>query len=461
MYLSDFLLKDKNIVVLSGVNSSGSPIFKNFIDQFSNFSEQDFENFWKIYFIALIYEHFIKEEKFREKLSLCDNEIKKFKQECSIAGIPEIPEKQDRKNLIGWILGDGIKKIGVKIEPNTNTFTPEIEFKESTIKSSRENKKSLYIDKIGKALETLLLKSGFKIWIVLDRLDEVFDRYTAIEFKGLRGLLMAYKSFDIGKNDNLIRVKIFLRDDIINFLTDAQFYKTLFPGKEMPPLAAATHILSRQSPTLSWTEDEIEQLVLNRLILSSTDLRDHLSIPYKFQKENDYEFSTRIKESMREKDVRKSYWNKIFPVRIQTQASLKWIFSHLKDSNDIVTPRSVIDMLEGALDYQKKKLRTDFGDTTMIFSLESLKAGLEMASKNKLIKDIYNEFPKEQEYIKALEKFGKHKLSPAQLETLYGKNWEGIALGLGRIGILKFVKNSRDYRIVFLFRPALNITYVY
>ena len=136
-----------------------------------------------------------------------------------------------------------------------------------------------------------------------------------------------------------------MRDDIINFLTDAQFYKTIFPRKEMPPLVAATHILSRQSPTLSWTEDEIEQLILNRLILSSADLRSYLSVPDKFEKENDFEFSMRIKESMRDKEVRKNYWNKIFPKRMQTQNSLKWLFSHLKDSNDIVTPRSAIDMV--------------------------------------------------------------------------------------------------------------------
>lgn len=60
----------------------------------------------------------------------------------------------------------------------------------------------------------------------------------------------------------------------------------------------------------------------------------------------------------------------------------------------MVTPRSVIDMLEGSFDHQKK-IRTNFDDSSETFPVEALKEGIDVASKVKLEKDIYNEFPGE------------------------------------------------------------------
>ena len=86
--LSDHLLLNENIVILSGVNSAGESIFNEFKKDFSIFSEHDFETFWKFYFISLIKNEFLKDEKFQEKLSLCDKEVGNFVMECQKAGIP-------------------------------------------------------------------------------------------------------------------------------------------------------------------------------------------------------------------------------------------------------------------------------------------------------------------------------------------------------------------------------------
>ena len=460
--ISEVLLMERRLIVLTGVNSTGESIFNAFKKQLSEFSERDFEIFWKFYFITLIYNGFIKEDKFLTELSSHKEEIDKFISECEKAGIPNIPAKQNKIQIIEWVLNNFPKKkissLSTKLSMDTKnptllTIEPKVEFeKEGGVKKSEKNiRDSVYVNAICKSLSILLKKSGFKIWIILDRLDEVFDRYSPVEFNGLRGLLIAYKNFVIDDDSNLFRIKLFLRDDIVDFLTNDKVYKKYFKGKEIPPLPAATHIFARQSPILNWDEDEIEQLILNRLMLSN-ELCDYLEIPKEFRGKD-------VKKILRSSEERKKHWNKIFPEAMGASPSLKWIFTRLKDANGIITPRSVIDMLEGAINDQKKRMVTDFKDGEEILSINSIKEGLRIASINKLEKEIFNEFPKEREAIEKLKLKGKIKFNKKELKELYGDDWESVVANLNRIGIIRYVKDSESYRVEFLFRPALNLAY--
>lgn len=454
------MLTRNKTVILSGVNSSGEAIFSQYKEQLSKFSEKEFETFWKFYFISLIYNNFIKDDKFIEGLAQCKTEINKFISECEKAGIPNITVKQSKNQIIKWILEvckNRTISVSAKLQVDTTlslfSIEPKIDLKNDSVlkEEEEENTESIYIHAIGEALGDLLNKSGFRIWIILDRLDEVFDRYTEVEFRGLRGLLIAYKNFVIDGKSDLLRIKLFLRDDIVDFLTDDKIYKKCFKYKDIHPLPAATHIFAKQSPTLNWDEDEIEQLILNRLMLSKK-LCSYLEIPEECDSEC-------VKKLLCIKNQRQEYWNKIFPETLSTSASLRWIFTRLKDSNGIVTPRSVIDTLEGAINYQKKKMVVDFSGGEYIFPVDSIKDGLKIASINKLEKDIYNEFPKEKELIKKLSVEAKIKLEKKDLKRIYGKNWEETVSNLIRIGIIRYIKDSDTYGVMYLFRPALGMAY--
>lgn len=454
----DDLLQEKNIVVLTGVNSNGEPIFKYFKNEFLDFDEDDFENFWKLYFISLIYNDFIKNTRYEAGFSECSAELREFKSACFSAKLSEILFIGERKNIIELILSflKKTKKMSItEVLPSGIALKQEISFR-----SERETKtRPIYVNEIGEKLRALTEKSGFNVWFILDRLDEVFERFSSVEFNGLRGLLKAYKSFDLGDKCDLFKIKLFLRDDIKFFLTDGKFFETLFPGNKMPPLVAATHIFSKESPTLCWTDRGIERLILNRLLVSR-ELRNHIGMTKKIGDLKYNLVEKKIYNELSDADRRLAYWNKIFPSKINSSNSLKWIYNHLKDSNDVVTPRSVIDMLEGAIEYQKNRsiLKEDAFE---VLSADSLKAGLERASENKLSSDLFNEFPMEQENIRKLEKAGKHKLSAKDLQKMYGKLWTDVAESLNRMGILKPLKNSEEYVIEFLFRPALGIPYKY
>lgn len=451
---ADHLFLTSNLVVVSGVNASSESIFAQFKDEFRCYSEEDFENFWKIYFVSLSYNLFLKSPKFQKNLNNLEKEINEFKRAAHRAGIPDIPAQLDIKRIVEWAVQalKAIKSVRGSIGANSNTslFGAEIEIQMKESQKDKIKKQTLYISEITVALDKILEKSQLKLWIILDRLDEVFERYSMVEFNGLRGLLKAYKSFDIIESSDRIRVKLFLRDDIKQFLTEDKSFKRYYPNQTIKPLVAATHIFAKESPVLNWSEDEIQQLILYRL-LQSSKLRHFVGLNTK----DTYD----LRERLRDKTLRIKIWNMIFPERITNSASLKWIYRRLSDSNGVVTPRSVIDMLSDATEFQKKDISLNFEDKEHIFSLESIKEGLNSASRNKLENDIFNEFPRDQENIKKLSRAGKHKLSSKDLQEIYGKKWEDIAESLRRVGILYFIKNSNEYRVVLLFRPALGISY--
>lgn len=458
----DDLLQEKNIVILTGVNSNGEPIFKHFKNEFSNFNEDDFENFWKLYFISLIYNDFIKNELYEAGFVDCISELRDFKSACAAADLSEILFVGERRAIIESIFNFiKITKISLSEvvdseKPSVLQFKQELSFGPATEKNKS---RPIYVNEIGEKLKSLTEKSGFKIWIILDRLDETFDRFSQTEFNGLRGLLHAYRSFDIGDRYDLFKIKLFLRDDVKLFLTDEKIFKTFFAYAKMPPLTAATHIFSKEAPTLCWTEHGVERLILNRL-LASRELRDYVGMTKKIG-DLRYELLDKgIYKELSDKAKRFAYWKKIFPSTIKSSATLKWIYTRLKDSNNVVTPRSVIDMLEGAINYQKNRIISK-GDALDIISADSLKIGLECASKNKLRDDLFNEFPMEQENIKKLEKERKHKLNTKDLQKMYGDKWTDVVESLNRMGILRPLKNSEEYAVTLLFRPALGIPYKY
>lgn len=455
--LANDYLHTADTVILSGVNASGESIFNHFREEFDSFDEQQFENFWKLYLISLIYNKFLKDPTYEAYLSDCEEEVKNFKKACYEAGLPDIKAQSSLAEIVKWVMNvftrlkvKGSAAVSADV-PTLFAFSGEAEFKDLAQHKSTNSQVSIYVDQIGAALQAILKKSNLKIWVLLDRLDEVFDRYSMIEFNGLRGLLRAYKSFELSGDKELFKLKIFLRDDIKEFLTDNDSFRRFYPKKDIPPLAAATHIFAKESPVLSWTQEEIEQLILFRLLHSGL-LRRHLGLAEHLSRPE-------IEEALRNKELRIKYWNKIFPEKIGNSNSLGWIYRHLRDSNDVVTPRSVIDMLTAARTFQQKRLRLNYEDSMHIFPFEAIKQGIAFASKNKLELDIYNEFPKDQSNIKKLGAYGKHKLSRVDLLDLYGKNWQKIVENLQRIGILRLIKTSNEYRVEALFRPALDITY--
>jgi hypothetical protein len=98
-----------------------------------------------------------------------------------------------------------------------------------------------YIDAIAVKLEALLSKADLNLWLMIDRLDELFARRSETETRALRGLLRTLRLFSSPR----IRVKVFRRDDILEQIVAESGFTAL------------THVTARRSDILRWSEEQI------------------------------------------------------------------------------------------------------------------------------------------------------------------------------------------------------------
>lgn len=442
-FLPEILLRNRKVVIAHGVQKHGDSVFHAFKKEFDKLTEDDFVGFWCIYLVSLAHEQFIKGELYQPFLKEASSEIQQFRLACQRAKIPEIAAKKSLTDILAWTLNA------------LRTFAPRLRYKEPTtggefemdlfgepvpsVKRGRgsgsdENEIPKYVNEIRDSLEDILSNTNLSIWLMIDRLDEIFPRRSALESRALRGLLRAMKLF----TSATIRVKVFLRDDMLeNILTTGEGFTAL------------THITARQADTLRWSEDQILTMVVKRFY-ANVSLAKYLKIdPQRLDASGSY---------------REEAFYRIFPPTVHSgpnqSNTLRWIYTHTQDGRGVMTPRDVLDILTKAKQKQVDDLRSEaVGSTPYIISPRSLMYGLEELSKRKRTTYLEAEFSHLWIHI---SKFigGKTEYSEAALRKLLGRNWEEICSDLLSLGLVKRRKRNREntYWFPYVYRKGLELT---
>ena len=241
-FLPDFLLKARKVVVAHGIQAPGDPVFHAFIDRFSKLSEEEFVSFWCIYLVSLAHEQFIKGPRYQEFLAGSGTEIQKFRAACVHAKIPEIQAKKTLRDILEWslhVLASWRPKL--KFTPpgdvgdlELDLFGTKTENPTPPAGDVQEHSLPKYVNEIKETLEGVLASAKFSLWLMVDRLDEIFPRRSDVERTALRGLLRAMSYFSSAN----IRVKIFLRDDMLEQVVRTE-----------EGFTALTHVTVRQADT--------------------------------------------------------------------------------------------------------------------------------------------------------------------------------------------------------------------
>jgi hypothetical protein len=441
-FLPDYLLKQKKVVIAHGVQAPGDPVFHAFNEQFSKLSETEFVSFWCIYLVSLAHEQFVKGPRYVEMLRNASAEVGAFRRACENAKIPEIRSAKTLRSILEWSLhvlkawrpklkyrlpeGGGEVELDLFGHPTPDPPPPR--------EPDQEDALPKYVTEIRDALEAVLTKSGVSLWLMVDRLDEVFPRRSETERKALRGLLRAMRYFA----SEQIRVKVFLRDDMLD---------QLVRGAE--GFTALTHVTVRQADTLRWTTDQIMAMLVKRLF-ANDDLANYLKVNQQ-----------RINASAK---YRAECFNKVFAPTVfrgpKQSPTIRWIFNRCTDGRGAVTPRDVLDLIIRAKQRQQDLCASDpEGTTDWIISPNAIQYGFEELSERKRQTYLQAEFPHLWEYI---EKFvgGKTDYHEAALRELLGGNWKILAEDLVAIGFLsKRTKAGEDvYSIPVLYKHGLHIT---
>lgn len=428
--LSEDLAKEDNIFCIFGVEPTGDPVFRHFRTYFSQFTALEFEKFWTLYFLFLIRDKINEDRKLQ---TLITNAADAENLERLWKSL-DVPYERKHDGLLGVIESilesfSSVKKIepGIQVTQNNDgSVTCKSGIGVEFCKAQKINEPK-YIGDIRVALCTLLKKQNFKIWIMLDRLDEVFPRRSKEEENGLKGLLKA--AYNLSEPE--LRIKVFLRDDIIEQLA------TSTDG-----FAALTHVTDRSSPTLTWAKEKILLLIVKR-VCSSKPIALHYSVDSALI-ENDSTY-------------RESVFYNMFPKKIGKFVTLDWLINALSDGNGIVTPRDIIDLFNFAKAEEYKNFQLNPGDREFLVDIESMKKALEQLSSEKRNKYLMAEFPHMRDSILKLE--GSYSIHTVQsLEKIFGSDWKKITADLISIGLLKHDPKKARYRIPKIWVKGLRIT---
>ncbi len=441
-FLPDFLLIQRKVVVAHGIQAPGDPVFHAFTDRFAKLSEEEFVSFWCIYLVSLAHEHFIKGPRYREFLGTAGAEIEKFRRACVNAKIPDIQAKRSLRDILEWslhVLTSWRPKLKYKPPDDSGEWEVDL-FGSKTavhvgkIEETSDHSLPKYVNEIKESLETVLKTSELSLWLMVDRLDEIFPRRSDVERTALRGLLRAMRYFASAS----IRVKVFLRDDMLEQVVRTENGFT-----------ALTHVTVRQADTLRWTQDQILVMVVKRFFANDS-FTAYLEID-----------RTRLDASA---SYRTHSFDRIFPPTVfrgpKQSPTIRWICNRCADGRGVITPRDVLDLLIRAKQKQQDIYAADLeGTSDWVIGAAAIQYGFEELSKRKRQTYLQAEFP---HLWKDIEKFigGKTDYNATTLQNLLGPGWKATAEHLAAIGFFsKSGKGGEEiYSIPFLYRHGMNLT---
>lgn len=283
-----------------------------------------------------------------------------------------------------------------------------------------------FLDLIGLCVE-VLRTNGKRLWITMDRLDELFSKGSVNEASALRALFRSHLTIcAIRQGQTEVRPKIFIRTDIYERITRK---------------AGFTNVTHFRDLNIIWTARSIVALVARR-VTSNTEAKRCLS-----------------KNGVNVEDP-KSVWDALAPAKIQSQQSHSWIAKATTDSSGAFNPRNYITLLSLAARKNQDLLKSNplgsYGDT--ILSSDSIIGSFGELSRKRLDDTVLSEFPDCRQYIERLRggiaSFdAKHQFAAAiGVET--DEQLERATNLLVDSGLLTKITHS-TFSIAYMYRPAL------
>lgn len=422
-FLKDFSIEKKQLHCIFGVETTGDPVFRLFSQEFASYDAVQFENFWSIYFILLIAKYINENENLQKTLG---SDYKVINEIISNMGINIKKYEYSLKDSINIIQ----KFIG-SVSVSTN-FTPSDDISQVLSTSSISfdpqkmdniKVKPLYISEFRDRIATIFQKHKLKIWLFLDRLDEVFQHHSNVEKYGLIGLLKSAYNFNCPE----LRIKIFIRDDIIDFISEDGF-------------TALTHVFDRCSNTMNWSKDQVLQLIVYRLY-AIENIRSYFNI-----EKNEIESGI----------YRENVFARIFPDKIGKSPTMEWLYSNCGDANGVVTPRDIIDFFNFAKNEQLKAFKINPKEQEKLILEMYFKVALQQLSKHKRTIFLKAEFPQLKNVLLKFEG-GYSEYDVDSLKYLFKEDYLKVIDDLKSIGFMKYNHKTGTYKIPALWRHGFNI----
>src|SRR5262245_54375455 len=305
----------KNVEVIAGFNPSGNPVFRKLI-QPTPYSEAQYQAFWKAYMLSLVGNWLLRicDGTFNQNTRKLDTLLFRFglrSKDISVETIFSRLNKTFRRLISPTSAGI---ELGID-ESGLPAITPKLDFGSSEDMETGGDDTWDYDEGLA-ILNSALKENDITVWVLLDRLDEAFTGYSYIERPAFRALLRVYLDF---LAFDRIGLKLFVRKDLFRKIVQGGFVNL-------------SHISARKIEII-WDQEDLFALLCRRIKASEGFL---------------FQFSL---ASPTDKDV----FAAVFPEKLTgNRSTWKWILAQIRDGNQFVAPRNLIDFANLAIEEQAR-----------------------------------------------------------------------------------------------------------
>jgi hypothetical protein len=305
-------------------------------------------------------------------------------------------------------------------------ITARAEFGEADGEGGADEAGFIEHDKALRLLDEVLAESGYKMWLVLDRLDEAFVGFPEAEIPALRALFRSYLDFQEFEH---VRLKLFVRRDLFGRIIDGGFVNL-------------THVNARKVEIL-WDDEDLFDLLCRR-IEENEGLMSDLGLDGRPREEL---FDAVFPDQVDPGEKRPTTWN--------------WMLTRISDGNGIRPPRNLIDLATKAHEaQQRREAREDreFAPGEALIAGDALKRGLEALSSERVQDTLLAEAGN---YANTINLFrdGKAEHNLASLATILGIPEDGALTAAKPLIDIGFLEQAGEsFKVPMLYRDGLNIT---
>jgi hypothetical protein len=425
-------LFDRKVLIAVAENPRGATAFRALVTD-PPASEREFIALWKLYMVCLI-------SATLDDYGISCEQATEIRNRLQESGL-----RPRQKNLQSILISafDYVKKGfrpeavegSVILDPATQMpsgITTKIIFAEPSTKQIAQGMVS--IDHLLELGNEALVGVGYKLWVLLDRLDVAFSESPELEQNALRALFHVYLDFLALNN---FRLKIFLRTDIWRRITSVGFRE-------------ASHITRHL--TIEWDKTSMLNLIIRRAIKNDIILSQY--------RENKEAVLTSV-------DSQNAFFYRLFPEQVEVGSrkpnTLDWMLSRTCDSSKQAAPREIIQLLNALRDVQVRRLEVGESDPEggRLFSRFIFKDALPEVSNTRLEQTLYAEYPEFRDYIEKLRN-EKTQHTVGSLEKIWKLSPDEtikVIRGLCMIGFFeqRGEKENPIFWVPILYRDALDL----
>lgn len=420
----------KNVEIVPGFNLTGNPIFSN-LKQAGDLDEQSYIVIWKTYIFSLLANWI---------LDILDGQRNKSLKELDWLLTTKLGLRCKNENpsgifsnLVGWAKKHLVPTaIGVESTIDTfglPVFTPRVELGERDAGSDESDELLSYIpdDNALRLLHDVLVEFDLHIWVLLDRLDEAFITLPDIEKPALRALLRTY--LDLHEFER-IGLKLFVRKDLFRKIVSGGFVNL-------------THISARRVE-IEWYKDDLMTVLCERIRQS-----DHFLELVQGQNFTD-----------------RQLFSALFPYRLGNgrnhPITWRWMLSHIRDGNNVYSPRNLIDLVNKAIHQQirrEQRFKRKFEKNQPLIEPQSLRLAYQQLSQERVVDTLLAEVNDEVKLLIEALRNGKSEHNLESLKQLFGipndTHVLSYASALRDIGLFEI--RGQSFEIPHLYRHGLSI----